>query len=223
VDVGAGLVARCCVHVRYFVSPLVPLPLPRHLFRLSWFAAIINHPSAISSFSSRKKSESDVLLIKSFRGNSVVALLLLNSKSKLVPDFALTVHFLHLVTTVLYTGRVPINLLWWGLQAGSANVMIGLGLWACRYRELRPISFGTGRQTRGREEQTQIQSELQSELERWDESGGTGGEGRLGRGGRGARGRDRSRSKPRKGVTAGPSYELVGRGETEDIESAAAG
>lgn len=73
----------------------------------------------------------------------VIVLLLLISRSKLVPDFALTLHLLHLLATSLYTRRIPSNLLWWGLQAGSAGVMVSLGIWACRYRELRPITFGT--------------------------------------------------------------------------------
>lgn len=73
---------------------------------------------------------------------SVIPLLLLVSRSKLVPDFALTVHFLHLIVTSLYTRALPLNLLWWGLQASSAALMVSLGVWACRYRELQPISFG---------------------------------------------------------------------------------
>ncbi|KAL3453914.1 integral membrane protein S linking to the trans Golgi network-domain-containing protein [Aspergillus insuetus] len=72
----------------------------------------------------------------------VVFLLLLVSRSKLVPDFALTIHLLHLITTSLYTHSIPSNLLWWGLQCASAALMTFLGIWACRYRELQPISFG---------------------------------------------------------------------------------
>ncbi|KAL4913730.1 integral membrane protein S linking to the trans Golgi network-domain-containing protein [Aspergillus aurantiobrunneus] len=72
----------------------------------------------------------------------VIFLLLLVSRSKLIPDFALTIHFLHLVTTSLYTHAIPSNLLWWGLQCASSAFMIFLGIWACRWRELQPISFG---------------------------------------------------------------------------------
>ncbi|OJJ60996.1 hypothetical protein ASPSYDRAFT_42834 [Aspergillus sydowii CBS 593.65] len=72
----------------------------------------------------------------------VIFLLLLVSRSKLIPDFALTIHFLHLITTSLYTRAVPSNLLWWGLQCASAAFMVFLGIWACRWRELQPISFG---------------------------------------------------------------------------------
>ncbi|KAJ5095571.1 hypothetical protein NUU61_004927 [Penicillium alfredii] len=73
---------------------------------------------------------------------SVIFLLLFVSRSKLVPDFALTIHFLHLIATVLYTHSLPTNLLWWGLQFASAALMTFLGMWACQWRELKPIAFG---------------------------------------------------------------------------------
>ncbi|KAA8646086.1 hypothetical protein EYZ11_003745 [Aspergillus tanneri] len=72
----------------------------------------------------------------------VIFLLLFVARSKLIPDFALTLHFLHLVATTLYTHSLPTNWLWWGLQCASAALMIFLGMWACQWRELRPISFG---------------------------------------------------------------------------------
>ena len=74
--------------------------------------------------------------------DSVIPILLFISRSKLVPDFALTIHFLHLLITSLYTGALPTNLLWWLLEAASAALMIVTGVWACRYREMQPISFG---------------------------------------------------------------------------------
>ncbi|KAL4982194.1 integral membrane protein S linking to the trans Golgi network-domain-containing protein [Aspergillus falconensis] len=73
----------------------------------------------------------------------VIFLLLLVSRSKLIPDFALTIHFIHLITTTVYTHSLPSNLLWWGLQCASAAFMVSLGMWACRWRELQPISFGS--------------------------------------------------------------------------------
>ncbi|KAJ6187888.1 hypothetical protein N7519_002796 [Penicillium mononematosum] len=73
---------------------------------------------------------------------SVMFLLVFVSRSKLVPDFALTIHFLHLITTTLYTHSLPSNLLWWGLQFASAAMMTFLGMWACQRRELEPIKFG---------------------------------------------------------------------------------
>ncbi|PWY87896.1 hypothetical protein BO94DRAFT_516178 [Aspergillus sclerotioniger CBS 115572] len=93
-------------------------------------------------------------------GIGVIFLLLLVSRSKLIPDFALTLHFLHLIATTLYSHSVPANWLWWGLQGASAAFMTFLGIWACRWRELQPISFGgvvggsgtaggSGRETQG--------------------------------------------------------------------------
>ena len=72
----------------------------------------------------------------------MIYLLLLIARSKLVPDFACTIHILHLLVTSLYTRSVPSSLPWWVLQVASTALMTVLGVWACRYRELRPISFG---------------------------------------------------------------------------------
>ncbi|TQN67949.1 Protein SYS1 [Colletotrichum shisoi] len=73
-----------------------------------------------------------------------VAIIVLIGRSKLVPDFALTMHGVHLVVTSLYTGRVPRNTMWWGAMAVSSAVCVALAVWGSRYRELRPISFGGG-------------------------------------------------------------------------------
>lgn len=72
----------------------------------------------------------------------VITILLLIARSKLVPDFALTLHFIHLVITSLYSHSIPQNWLWWALQVASAGMMTSLGVWICQYRELRPITFG---------------------------------------------------------------------------------
>lgn len=64
------------------------------------------------------------------------------ARSKLVPDFALTVHFLHLVIATLYTGRLPRHAMWWFTMLASAALSVGLGIWGCRYRELQPVFFG---------------------------------------------------------------------------------
>ncbi len=72
----------------------------------------------------------------------VVSILLLISRSKLVPDFALTLHFINLVIVSLYSKSIPQNILWWALQVVSAALMTSLGVWTCQYRELRPINFG---------------------------------------------------------------------------------
>lgn len=72
----------------------------------------------------------------------MIPILLLIARSKLVADFALTIHFLHLLVTSLYTRALPTNLYWWGVQICSAGLMISLGVWACQWRELKPIAFG---------------------------------------------------------------------------------
>lgn len=72
----------------------------------------------------------------------VIFLLLFIARSKLVPDFALTIHLINLIVTSLYTKAVPSQIFWWLLQAASAALMTFLGVWACQWRELKPISFG---------------------------------------------------------------------------------
>lgn len=79
---------------------------------------------------------------------SVIFLLLFIARSKLVPDFAITIHAINLIVTSFYTGLVPRELFWWGLQVASTGLMTSLGIWACRWRELKPIQFGGKAKTR---------------------------------------------------------------------------
>ncbi|KAH0609249.1 uncharacterized protein H6S33_012735 [Morchella sextelata] len=72
----------------------------------------------------------------------VIAQTLIHARSKLVLDFSLTLHFLHLVVVALYDGALPASWFWWGVQVVSAMVMVVVGTWACTWRELRPIPFG---------------------------------------------------------------------------------
>jgi hypothetical protein len=109
-----------------------------------------------------------------------------------VLDFALTIHFLHLVVTSLYTHAVPTYWFWWGLQAASAGLMASLGIWACQWRELRPISFG------GRPIVTATNSESAGQDATDDGEGFTRGRGR-------GRGRDGS-----------GAYEMVGMSDQAD-------
>ena len=74
--------------------------------------------------------------------HSVIPILLLIARSKLVPDFALTIHLIHLVITSLYSHGIPNTLYWWLVQAASAALMVSLGMWACQWRELQPMAFG---------------------------------------------------------------------------------
>ncbi|KAJ3479445.1 hypothetical protein NLG97_g8320 [Lecanicillium saksenae] len=71
-----------------------------------------------------------------------VAIVILIARSKLVPDFALTIHFLHLVVVTLYTRSLPRHSMWWLTMAGSSAAAVGLATWGCRYRELQPVFFG---------------------------------------------------------------------------------
>ncbi|KAL1875947.1 hypothetical protein VTK73DRAFT_9658 [Phialemonium thermophilum] len=73
-----------------------------------------------------------------------VAIVMLVMRSKLVLDFALTLHAIHLLVVTLYTRRLPRNAMWWATMAASSAVSVTLGIWGCRYRELKPISFGGG-------------------------------------------------------------------------------
>lgn len=63
-------------------------------------------------------------------------------RSKLVLDFALTTHFVHLVTVSLVSGQVPRHFFWYVTMAASSAVGVALGIWGCQYRELRPVFFG---------------------------------------------------------------------------------
>ncbi|KAH7322756.1 integral membrane protein [Stachybotrys elegans] len=74
-----------------------------------------------------------------------LAIVALIARSKLVPDFALTIHFLHLVVTSLYTHMFPRNAMWWLTMLVSASIAVSLGIWGCQYRELQPVFFGGGR------------------------------------------------------------------------------
>jgi ABC-type nickel/cobalt efflux system permease component RcnA len=73
---------------------------------------------------------------------SVIAILFFIARSKLVPDFAITLHIIHLLVTSFYSHSIPRNWLWWALQVVSAGMMTSLGVWSCQWRELRPITFG---------------------------------------------------------------------------------
>lgn len=65
-------------------------------------------------------------------------------RSKLVLDFGLTTHFIHLVVVSLYTGQMPRNVFWWVTMTVSSAAGVALGVWGCQYRELRPVFFGSG-------------------------------------------------------------------------------
>jgi len=111
----------------------------------------------------------------------VFAILFFISRSKLVLDFALTLHFIHLVVTSLYSHSIPRNWLWWILQVASAAMMTSLGVWSCQWRELRPISFGGSNNA-----QPNSSGEMAGPSEGGDEEQGFGGGRGRGRGRDGA-------------------------------------
>ncbi|KAI1769836.1 integral membrane protein S linking to the trans Golgi network-domain-containing protein [Hypoxylon cercidicola] len=90
-------------------------------------------------------------------GVVIIAIVTLIGRSKLVLDFALTLHFVHLVVVTLYTGFVPRNVAWWMTMAVSSVVTVSGGTYGCQWRELRPISFGGngGRNTNNAEGSTE--------------------------------------------------------------------
>ncbi|KAF4981894.1 hypothetical protein FZEAL_2363 [Fusarium zealandicum] len=71
-----------------------------------------------------------------------VAIVAIIARSKLVPDFALTVHFINLVVATLYSGRVPRYAMWWATMLVSSALSVAIGIWGCQYRELQPVFFG---------------------------------------------------------------------------------
>ncbi|KAK0384560.1 hypothetical protein NLU13_8646 [Sarocladium strictum] len=73
-----------------------------------------------------------------------VAIVALVARSKLVPDFALTIHGLHVVFVTLATRSLPRHGMWWFTMLASSALSTALGIWGCRYRELQPIFFGGG-------------------------------------------------------------------------------
>ena len=74
--------------------------------------------------------------------NRAVAIVILVGRSKLVLDFAISLHAIHLVVVTLYTGQLPRHMAWWVTMAGASAVSVALATWGCRYRQLQPISFG---------------------------------------------------------------------------------
>ncbi|KAK2846320.1 hypothetical protein FQN49_005844 [Arthroderma sp. PD_2] len=102
-----------------------------------------------------------------------IFLLLFVSRSKLIPDFAFTVHFIHLTITSFYSHSVPTNMLWWGLQTASATLMTFLGMWACQWRELRPIAFG-GQPNAGSRQNQATDADIESGIDLENLSRGRG-------------------------------------------------
>ncbi|KAK4098721.1 hypothetical protein N658DRAFT_431514 [Parathielavia hyrcaniae] len=73
-----------------------------------------------------------------------VAIVVLIGRSKLVLDFALSLHAIHLAVVTLYSGQLPRHTAWWFSMALASAVSVAMGTWGCRYRQLQPLSFGGG-------------------------------------------------------------------------------
>ncbi|KAF7876717.1 hypothetical protein EAF04_001801 [Stromatinia cepivora] len=149
-----------------------------------------------------------VWMLNSFIG--VISLLLLVSRSKLIPDFALTIHFLHLLITSFYSHSIPRNWLWWALQFASMSLMTFLGIWSCQWRELRPINFGSSSNTTHNNsntvtDNTGMARDISTGMEGEDAQDTRDVEQGYGRGKGRGRGRD-----------GAGDYEMVGMGMTAD-------
>ncbi|RDA82944.1 hypothetical protein CP532_1441 [Ophiocordyceps camponoti-leonardi (nom. inval.)] len=72
---------------------------------------------------------------------TAVTIVIFVARTKLVPDFVLTLHFIHLVLTTLYSRSLPTNSMWWMTMVCSSGIAIALGTWGCRYRQLQPVDF----------------------------------------------------------------------------------
>ncbi|ODV87804.1 hypothetical protein CANARDRAFT_26009 [[Candida] arabinofermentans NRRL YB-2248] len=71
---------------------------------------------------------------------SVAFITLIIGRSKLAWDFAITVHLINLGLVWLNSG-FPKRIYWWLLQGCSCCIMIGLGTWTTRWKELRETFF----------------------------------------------------------------------------------
>ncbi|RYP54251.1 hypothetical protein DL769_010374 [Monosporascus sp. CRB-8-3] len=134
----------------------------------------------------------------------IVAMVALISRSKLVLDFALTLHFIHLLVVTLYTGFLPRNAMWWATMAASSALTVAGGTYGCRWRELRPINFGGGG---GRGTNEGASTTDPSALENGTAGGPEGNDDEVGF----SRGRGRGR-----GRDGGGEYEMVGLKRDDD-------
>ncbi|GMM45716.1 Sys1 protein [Pichia kluyveri] len=73
---------------------------------------------------------------------SVLIITLIISRSKLVWDFALTIHLLNLIIISLING-FPWNFYWWILELITVVLVIILGTYTTRWIELRDTFFDT--------------------------------------------------------------------------------
>ncbi|KAL3230478.1 Protein SYS1 [Nakaseomyces bracarensis] len=70
----------------------------------------------------------------------VIFLTVIVERSKLAWDFAITIHAINFVVVFIHTGSFP-NLPWLVLQVLSSLILVFLGTWTTRWRELRDTFF----------------------------------------------------------------------------------
>lgn len=71
----------------------------------------------------------------------VVFMTVIVGRSKLAWDFAVTIHAINLVVVWCYSGQFPKSFIWWSVQVGSSIVLVSLGTWSTRWKELRETFF----------------------------------------------------------------------------------
>jgi uncharacterized membrane protein YgcG len=119
----------------------------------------------------------------------IIAQLLIVARSKLVLDFSLTLTFFHTLVVSLYEHSLPASVFWWALQLVLTAIMVAGGTWACRWRELRPMSFGLPQgtsQSSGEYQMVSVESLENGDIELGASGGGAGGGSGNGGGGGGS-------------------------------------
>lgn len=71
----------------------------------------------------------------------VVFMTVIVGRSKLAWDFAVTIHAINLIVVWIYSGQFPSNITWWSVQVASSIVLVSLGTWSTRWKELRETFF----------------------------------------------------------------------------------
>ncbi|KAK4457751.1 putative integral membrane protein [Cladorrhinum samala] len=130
-----------------------------------------------------------------------ISQVLLISRSKLVPDFSISLHLIHLVVVYLYTSALPQHAAWYVTNVLSSVLCILLATWGCQYRELKPIAFGGhGSSSSASNQNNNSHNNNSNDNEDDQGGGGVGGDEEQGF----TRGRGRGR-----GRDGGGEYEMV--------------
>ncbi|CCD26783.1 Sys1p NDAI_0I02140 [Naumovozyma dairenensis CBS 421] len=70
----------------------------------------------------------------------VIFLTVIVGRSKLAWDFAITIHAINFIVVYVYSGKLP-SFSWFFLQFLSSLILIFLGTWTTRWKELRETFF----------------------------------------------------------------------------------